>query len=582
MKLKVLIAVLVFSIMTLIGLSQIKNTALASAEDFPREALVFVHVSDLPALIRLWNESRFKEKYTESENFNEFKNSHLGLKLASRWEEFNSAAGFPVDLGVLGGLTEKSASVALYDIGKLDFVFIAPISGEVFAATKFVQNQDKFKEETLEDGTVFYRANVESDRGRQKQEIIFTYAKGRFVLTTSENLLFRTLANINGSAAKNNLSAEPLFKNLSEKAEPHSATVWVNQTALNNDYYFKRYWLMSDIAKLKNIRAGIFDFSIEEGRLIERRTFLLHQTANRNAFETAEAEKSLVYLPPDTLFYRLQSAENNQAAGSAVRDTILERKEALPKTESRHHYDYSSDDFNDYRDRDYSYLSEKFDETIDEADDYETDINTDKAETDFSSLLHSANPKTVLTFTEPKVMAPPLFAEFRRAAVFSLASPANFNRDAFESAMENVLSSQLMISAPEVKLQWETKSENGASWREMSAPMLGWSVCYSMQANELILANSNDFLREIIAAQNSEKPETLVSPLAELTVLNLEQKEKAYDRIFSDLVEEKTTNDFFASNISGLLNSASAVKRIEVKKSYLQNFLKEEVIINFR
>ena len=48
-------------------------------------------------------------------------------------------------------------------------------------------------EETLENGTIVYRAKVEADRGRQKQELIFTNAKGRFVLATSEKLLAQTL-----------------------------------------------------------------------------------------------------------------------------------------------------------------------------------------------------------------------------------------------------------------------------------------------------------------------------------------------------------------------------------------------------
>lgn len=581
MKLKVLIVILVISVMALIVLSQIKRKAFALAEDFPREALVYVQVSNLPAFIRLWNESQFKEKYTKSENFAEFQDSHLGLKLASRWEEFNSATGFPIDLGVLSELSETSASIAIYDIGKLDFVFIAPVQEGFFAATKFVQDKDKFEEQTLDDGTILHRAKVEADRGRQKQEIIFTYVKGRFILTTSEKLLVKTLANIYGAAAKNNLSSEPSFKSLSEKAEPHLVTVWVNQTALNDDYYFKHYWLMPEAEKLKNIRAGIFDLSMDDGKLIERRTFLLDQKVNQTALETARVEKSLAYLPANIPFYHLQTA-TDEAINTVVQDTIFDRQVTpATRSESNHQY-YFSNDFDDYQEQNYSYLNGKFDEAIDESDDNETITETNKTKTDFLNLLKSANPQTVLTFTEPRLLPAPLFAEFRRATVFSLESPANFNQALFESSLESALSAQLLISSSNAKLKWETKSENDVIWREINVPMLGWSACYTTLGNELILANNTSFLREVMVSRNSQEHEKLILPLYELTVLNLDQRENAYDQIFARFVKEKKTDNFFMGNITSLLDSASAIKRIEVKRSYWQNFLSEVVIINFR
>jgi hypothetical protein len=236
MKLKIFIAILLVSAAAFIAVSQIRSEAFAPAGDFPREALVYVQISDLPAFIRLWNESKFKEKYLASDNFEDLKNRHLGLKLASRWEEFNAASGFPIDLETVSELAQNKAAIALYDIGKLEFVFITPVSDELFAASRFVQNQTNFEAETLGDGTIIYRKNVEADRGRQKQELIFTNVKGRFVLATSEKLLAQTLSNIEGKSAKNHLLDEPSFKALSEKTAPQTATVWVNQAALNKDY----------------------------------------------------------------------------------------------------------------------------------------------------------------------------------------------------------------------------------------------------------------------------------------------------------------------------------------------------------
>jgi hypothetical protein len=577
MKPKFFIAVLLISLAAFIAASQIRNRPFAPAEDFPREALVYAQISDLPALARLWNESKFKEKYLASENFNAFKNRHLGLKLASRWQEFNAAAGFPVDLEAVSGLAQNRAAIALYDVGKLEFVFIAPVSDEIFAVSRLARNQANFEAETLEDGTVIYRKSVEADRGRQKQELIFTNAKGRFILATSEKLLAQTLNNINGKSAKNRLSDEPSFKTLSEKtAAPQTATVWVNQAALNKDYYFNRYWLMSKVENLENIRAGIFDFSLEEGKLIERRKFLLNQPpSNRPA--VIKSVQILAHLPESVPFYRLRAADN-QTIDGAIRDTIFDGRKDSAQGEGDSRY-YSSYDYYDSSSVDYRSLNENFDETIDEVEEETETIETSEAFADFSKFLQSARPQTVLTFTEPRLLPAPLFAEFRRAAIFNLASPGSFDGDSFESAIEKNLSARLLISAPDARLKWETKSENGTARRELKLPMLGWEISYAMRGDDLILTNASDFLREIAATENPAINQTLRVPLTDLTVLNLERKEDAYSRIFAELGRKNAASDFFSGNVESLLDSLSDIGKIEIKKYYSRGFLEEEITL---
>ncbi|MDQ3801657.1 MAG: hypothetical protein M3384_19715 [Acidobacteriota bacterium] len=582
MKLKIFIAVPVIALAAFIAVSQIKNRPFAPAEDFPREALVYVQISDLPALARLWNESGFREKYLASENFHDFQTHHLGLKLHSRWQEFNEAAGFPVDLETVSALAQNKAAIALYDVGKLEFVFIAPISDEIFAASLFARNQANFEAQTLDDETTIYRKNVEADRGRQKQELIFTNAKGRFVLATSEKLLAQTLNNINGGgkSAKNRLSDEPSFKALSERtAAQQTATVWVNQAALNKDYYFNRYWLMSEVESLANIRAGIFDFSLEEGKLTERRKFLLNQPPP-NQPAVIKSVQILAHLPENVPFYRLRGADN-QTLDGAIRDTIFDARKdsANDETDSRH---YASYDYYDSSSVDYRSLNENFDETIDETEAETDTIETSEAVADLSKLLQSARPQTVLTFTEPRLLPAPLFAEFRRAAIFNLASPGDFDRDAFESAIEKNISARVLISAPDVKLRWETKSENSATWRELRLPMLGWEISYATRGDDLILTNASDFLREIAATENPAKNQAPGSsspppPLTELTVLNLERKEEAYSRIFSALGRKNAAGAFFTGNVESLLDSLSEVGKIEIKKYYSGGFLEEEI-----
>lgn len=579
MKIKLLITILIVGAVVFAVYSVNKSARFAPAEDFPREALVYVQIADLPAFIKLWNASKFKEKSASGAYFRDFQKRHLGLKLASRWEEFNEASGFPIDLESVAGLANNQAALALYDIGKLDFVFIAPLSSEMFTATKFVQNQEKFTEETLDDGTKIYRAAVDADRGRQKQQLIFTHAKGRFVLATSEKLLVQTLNNISGNQAKNRLSDEPLFKSLSEKIEPHAATIWINQAVLNDNYYFKRYWLMSDVKDLKNIRAGIFDFEIGEKSLIERRKFLLAENINSAPIENSQSEKMLAFVPENAPFYRLRKA-NPKNIDAAVKNTIFDRSAETSEITDNSDNSYSASNYDDSSSGDYNYLGEDFDQNINETEDEET---TEKLEnkTDFSEYLQTANPQAVLTFTQPEVLPAPKFVEFRRAALFYLAAPNAFNQTAFEEAVKQNLASRLLVSTPNSQLKWETKNENGVASRELDLPMLGWGLNYAIRGNILVLTNNSNFLQKITNLKNSSRNLKSEVSFSELAVINLAQKENAYDKVFAELAGKKAANSFFTSNIGSFLDSINQIKRIEIKRKYSQNILDEQLTAGF-
>ncbi len=579
MKLKVFGILLFVGVVVFGALSQKKNEPFALAKDFPREPLVYAQIADLPALIKLWNESKLKEKYLNSKNFDDFQKHHLAMKLISRWEEFNTSAGFPIDLETISGLAETRAALAVYDIGKLEFVFIAPMTGEVFNATKFFQNQSNFEEQTLEDGTVFYSCNVEADRGRQKQKLLFANLKGRFVLATSEKLLLRTLININGKSKKDRLADEPLFNNLSGKIKPNLATVWVNQTALNNDYYFKHYWLMNDAKELKNIRAGIFDFEIREKELVERREFLLNDVKVNLDIPAEKANQILSVLPENIPFYRVQSANSENVAAS-IGNTFFDRQMETETRSDRYSSRYDNYDFEDSDWHDYSWLGKKYEEAIDESEDkeiidYKTDSNFNEK---IGQALQNAGPNTILTAVRPQMLENLLFVEFNRATVLKLGTPANLNRSNLENVMAEEMKSRLMISAPNISLNWETKSENGQTWRELNPPSLGWGIAYILRGDELIFSNNATFLQEILTVQTKGiKAETSFN---DLTVIRLDERREAFDGVMMKLAEDSgkdASTDFFAGNISSLLDTVSDVSRVEIKRNYSGNYLHEEV-----
>jgi hypothetical protein len=575
MKVKFFAVLLFVTVVVFAALSQKKNEPFAQAKDFPRDALIYAQITDLPIFIKLWNESKLKAKYEGSQNFDEFQNHHLAMKLASRWEEFNASVGFPIDLETVAGLAENRAAVAVYDIGKLEFVFVAPMNDDIFNATKFVQNQASFEEQMLDDGTAFYSCDVEADRGRQKQKLLFANVQGRFVLATSQKLLMRTLNNINGKSKKDRLIDEPLFSNLSGKLAPNLVTVWVNQTALNNDYYFKHYWLMGDVKDLKNIRAGMFDFDIQEKKLVERREFLLNDANVNTRFSAEKANQMLALLPENIPYYRLQVANPKNLANS-ISATLFERKIDTENESGNYSHRYNDYYFDDSDWHNYSSLDENYDENVDDvADENVTKINT---KDDFSpqilQSLKPANPHLILQTSRPQLLPEPLFAEFNRVTVFKLGTPENLNEVTLENLIAEEMKSRLMISAPNIRLNWVTKNENGQIWRELNPPSLGWGIAYTLRGNELFFSNNSTFLQEILTTKNKELKSE--NALNELTVIRFDQRRRAFDEIMQRL-EKSNKNNFFTGNIASLLDTISEVQRIEIKRNYHENYLREEI-----
>lgn len=587
------------------------------AADFPRGALVYAQFKDLPALLKQWNESELKGRYEASVNFQQMQSRHLAMKLLARWLEFNTAAGFEIDFAALGSLADNRAAIAIYDIGKLDLMLIAPMSEAGFRVCRFAQQKDDFQEIELPNGVTYYLHDVEADRGRQKQHIAFAHVKGRFVLATNESLLLRAVANITGAGkpAQDRLDDEPEFQALAKIVRPHFVTVWVQQSKLNDDWYFKHYWLMSEIADLKSIRAGMFDLEMQQGQWIERREFLTNSNANSAAVSSQVAGRLQQLVPADVPFVQLRSVDGDSTAVADLVSGALFTGKPRRSTAARSNRDWEnysgsyfevSSEEGDLDEGRYSYLGYEYDSEINEASDKVglDDIKLRQASErrfvqGLQSALQPAQPLAVAKLTRPQAIEGLLFAEFARASVISLQNPSRLKQEVLEQAITDLAVARLMIAGAPGRFEWKTNMEQGTRWREMSLPILGRSVGYGLRGNELMVSNSLRLLAELMSAKSARQHQTgfVSSSVHELTVIRLSQREEAYDQIFERLEaplvnaywrerigEEgnKPSREFFTGEISSLLDVASPVDEVRIQRNYSAGRLSEQVSMSFK
>jgi hypothetical protein len=573
--------------------------AYGPADDCPRGALVYAQVADLPALLRLWDESKLKEKYLASTNFKQFQSGHVALKLAARLREFDDSLGFTLDAATLADATDKKAAVAVYDIGRMELVFVAPVGQEKAEAARFFQDADNFDKTELPDGTIYYGRDVEADRGRQKQKILFAFVKGRFVLATGEELMLRTLANINGRSRSDRLSDDPTFKTLSGEVSPHFAAVWVDQSKLNGDYYFKHYWAMGDAARLAGVRAGLFDFELREDRLLEHREFLIQGEAKRSPAPALQDLRELAASIPNEAAYARVRVLNARAetAASLIKDTLLERlpvgeKRGEARGRARGDFDPSYDD-NDYSSGDYEYLGDDYDRAINDTPDDVDDAGTGNAfdadagaESELERVLGAARPSAVATAESPVAHDGPLFVEFRRSAVLALNNPGGLDRRALERAIESMVAGRLTVAGDAAGLVWTDGGEGARRWRELELPMLGRKLCYELRGRQLFVSNDDAFINAALDGGGGAlrpQPDAAHAP-EDLTLIRLDRRAQAFDRVFEkldaqrvaarseerdgsvDKNEEAASEEFFSGNVSSLLDVASPVSRVEIRR----------------
>jgi hypothetical protein len=594
------------------------------ASDFPRGAVVYAQFKDLPAAIKQWDESALKERYLKSVNYQKMWSRHLANKLFSRWEEFNDATGFSLDLSAFGAIADNRAAIAVYDIGRLDLVVIAPLSDAKFEATQFFQSKDNFEESEAPGGAIYYISDVEADKGRQKQQIGFAQLKGRFVLATSEKLLLRAIANIGanigGQSKKDRMTDEPSFQTLSKTTTPHFMTVWVNQTQLNDDWYFKRYWAMRNAEDLKHLRAGIFDLELQNKRWVERREFLLDgRVPNPGAALSKQSLRQIErFIPADAPFAQIRAVGGAQkAAVEMIRDALFDGKTDAAKGRRRWNWSrYSGSDFevadedgDSYGGSRYSYLSDDYNVDVDDPDasgergagEIDDAAIRSKGVEKFSAALglalQTASPSVAAKIAEPHAVEGPLFAEFRRAAIIALENPPALERAALERAITGLAASRLMIAGAPASFEWSGRSANGAEWREMRLPMLGRVVGYGLRGRCLIISNDTELLSSLMTGVQSKRDVQTQSSVHELTVIRLGARRTAFDQIFAKLDEPRIkaywkerrgeevkqlgpnepSMEFFSGEIAGLLDVAAPAEQIRIQRSYAGGRLREEV-----
>ena len=106
-------------------LSQVAPPAPQKLSEFvPAGPLLYLEAKDFASLLSRWSASQENQRWLQSANYTAFSQSHLYMRLIDAYNEYAAAVGFAPDAAMLQSIAGSESGLAVYDIGKLEFLYL--------------------------------------------------------------------------------------------------------------------------------------------------------------------------------------------------------------------------------------------------------------------------------------------------------------------------------------------------------------------------------------------------------------------------------------------------------------------------
>jgi len=290
------------------------------AQAVPEGPLLYIEAKNFSNLLSDWNSSPEKANWLESENNDVFSNSRMLLRLQRFYENFAVAAGVPPDTRFVADAAGRESVFALYDIGKIEFLYITHLPSAGFLNSVLWRSRNKFQPRSA-GGTQFF-TRKDNDSG---QVVAFAVAGDYLLLATREDLMAHALEMLNGRPG-NNLQQESWFAKAVSEAPAASSDLRMvlNLSRIAVAPQFRTYWIQQNITEMKGYTASVCDL-YREGQVYREERVLLRKTTetgntevgNKAAQASPESSSAVAALlplaPSDFGFYQIRQTTPHEA-----------------------------------------------------------------------------------------------------------------------------------------------------------------------------------------------------------------------------------------------------------------------------
>ncbi|MGH9669574.1 MAG: hypothetical protein ACRD3A_05615 [Terriglobales bacterium] len=301
------------------------------AEIVPAGPLLYLEAKDFSAIVRDWNASPEKEVWLKSDNFAVFARSHLLLRLTDARDEFAAAAGFPPDMSLVEQVAGGESALALYDIGKLEFLYVTRLPSARAVENALWRARADYQPRSAAGSQYFVRVDPASRR-----TVAFAVSSDYLLLATREDLVAGALTLLAGQPGAAVASERWFDQSLRAAGPAGDLRLVMDLDALIRTPHFRSYWIQRNVSDLRQYASAVSDLHRYAGEYREERVFLRAQASAAADSEVGapsrESEEAAVgallpFVPDSCGLYRAWAAPKVDDALA-----LLERKILLPRT----------------------------------------------------------------------------------------------------------------------------------------------------------------------------------------------------------------------------------------------------------
>lgn len=259
----------------------------------PSGALLYLQAKDFSALLADWNRSPQKQAWLAGSNYEVFSRSRLLLRLKEAGKQVATAAGLPPDMNFLSQTAGSESALALYDIGKLQFVYITRLPSANAMQNQLWQTRSKFESRSAGGATFYLRRDPESQR-----EVEFSINGNYLLLATREDLMAGALQLMAGGK-DHAIEADPWFAQSVAAAGPvGDLRMVLNLEKIVPNPYFRSYWVQQNITDMESYTAAISDL-FRSGKEYREERVLLKKAGAASASHEGHEVADLARLAPE-------------------------------------------------------------------------------------------------------------------------------------------------------------------------------------------------------------------------------------------------------------------------------------------
>jgi hypothetical protein len=266
----------------------------------PQDALIFIEAKDFGSILRQWNSSPQQQLWLKSDNHEAFSRSHLFLRLSQAQEEFASAAGVSPDNAFLNEVAGERSALGVYDIGKLELLYITHLPSAKAMNSALWQQRGHFESRESAGHKFYVRTDAKSER-----MVAFAVEDDYMILGTREDLVAGALTLLADQKASA-LSQQAWLVDALKMAHRDAGDMRmaIHLAAVVKTPQFRTYWIQRNVTEMKGYESSVSDLYLSSTTYREERSLTLKNSEGAAPEDGTQVAELMRLVPAEIGFYR--------------------------------------------------------------------------------------------------------------------------------------------------------------------------------------------------------------------------------------------------------------------------------------